>query len=150
MFKANGMEYDKGIIKNVDFWPDILIGDFQKRRTIPADITASMLSDALIGALAEINDDLSGFAARQVAKGYLTSLDVPGVSIDGENQLTVQYKKAVFARAKADLMPEYASMSRTEAHIGQDAPETKSSLLAESCFVLRNIKGLRRVGVSVI
>ncbi|WP_140920173.1 head completion/stabilization protein [Limnobaculum xujianqingii] len=155
MFKADNMEYDNRVITNNGFWPDITVGDFQRKRTIPPDVNHLQVGDYLVNAIKEINKNLSDYTAQMKAKGFKTAAEVTGddgdpVMLGGENQLVIQYKKAVYARAKADLVPEYASLSRREAHIGQDSPQTKAQLLAESSFVLRSIKGLSRVGVSIV
>ncbi len=150
MFKAKSGDYSEDVISNDAFWPDIHVDDFQRRRSIPPDIDQDQVASYLLAAVTEINDELADYVADKIAAGYQTAADVPGVHINNENQLTNQYKKAVYARAKADLIGEFASISRREAHTAQDAPDTVARLLAESSFVLRSIKGYPRIGVSLI
>lgn len=150
MFKGSGTDYSKDVIRNDGFWPDITVADFEERRTIPADIDKISVSDFLVDAIVKTNSALADYAAMQKAKGINSaSLVACDVSVNGDNQLVVQYRKAVYARAKADLIGEYASLGRRESHTGQDNPDTAAKLLAEAAFTIRSIKGLKRVGVSV-
>lgn len=150
MFSGTPVDYDDSAVKNDGFWPDLSVRDFQAQRTIPPDIDAGTVRQALLTAAGEINDDLADVAASHRAAGYVTAADVPGVSIDGENLLCARYKKAVFARAKGDLLGEFASTGRRESHPGQESDETRSSLIAESTVTVRRIKGLKRITVAMI
>ncbi|EKK2105898.1 head completion/stabilization protein, partial [Salmonella enterica] len=76
--------------------------------------------------------------------------DVPGAKMGDETQLTAQYKKAVYARAKADLLGEFATIGRRESHPGQESQDTRASLLAEAANVMRNMLRQPRVGVHLI
>ncbi|EGR8449671.1 TPA: head completion/stabilization protein, partial [Escherichia coli] len=76
--------------------------------------------------------------------------DVPGARMGDETQLVAQYKKAVYARAKADLMGEFATIGRRETYPGQESEDTRATLLAEASLVMRNMLGHRRAGVHII
>ncbi|HFV9291865.1 TPA: head completion/stabilization protein [Serratia fonticola] len=150
MFRPGDNGFQKSTLTNDGFWPDLQLADFQRQRQIPPSIDAGTVSQAMLTAVAEANRSLAAFAAQQQRKGYATAADVPGPVMDGENALTAQYKKAVYARAKADLMGEFAAISRREDNTNQDAPQTKATLLAEAAFVIRAIKGRKRVGVHLV
>ncbi|NTY87789.1 head completion/stabilization protein [Serratia fonticola] len=150
MFRPGDNGFQKSTLTNDGFWPDLQLDDFQRQRQIPPSIDAGTVSQAMLTAVAEVNPSLAAFAAQQQRKGYTTAADVPGPAMDGENALTAQYKKAVYARAKADLMGEFAAISRREDNTNQDAPQTKATLLAEAAFVIRAIKGRKRVGVHLV
>lgn len=151
-FSGKSLDYQDVTIANtaVPFWPDLNLGEFQKQRAIPPHMDGATAVQALLAAVGEVNKSLAGYVEQQQAKGYDAALDVPGATVDGENQLTAQYKKAVYARTKADLLGEFASIGRRETHPGQESNETRESLIAESTLVIRNIKGKSRVGVSLI
>ena len=68
----------------------------------------------------------------------------------GLNSLCAQYMKAVFARAKADLLGEFATVGRRETHPGQESMETRAGLLAEASVVIRRMKGLKRATVKKV
>lgn len=150
MFSGTSIDFDDAILTNDGFWPDLSVKDFQSQRTIPADIDAATIRQALLTAAGEINDDLVKVAAKYQGDGYTRAEAVPGVEIDGENLLCARYRKAVYARAKADLMGEFASIGRRESHPGQESDETRSSLIAESTLTVRRIKGLKRITVAMI
>lgn len=150
MFSGTSIDFDDATLTNDGFWPDLSVKDFQSQRTIPADIDAATIRQALLTAAGEINDDLVSVAARYRSAGHERAADVPGVEIDGENLLCARYCKAVYARAKADLMGEFASVGRRESHPGQESDETRSSLIAESTLAVRRIKGLKRITVAMI
>ncbi|EOG1846413.1 head completion/stabilization protein [Enterobacter hormaechei] len=150
MFSGTSIDFDDAILTNDGFWPDLSVKDFQSQRTIPADIDAATIRQALLTAAGEINDDLVKVAAKYQGDGHIRAEAVPGVKIDGENLLCARYRKAVYARAKADLMGEFASIGRRESHPGQESDETRSSLIAESTLTVRRIKGLKRITVAMI
>ncbi|WP_324029924.1 head completion protein [Pantoea sp. JZ2] len=150
MFSGTSIDFDDACLTNDGFWPDMSVKDFQSQRTIPADIDAATIRQALLTAAGEINDDLVKVAAKYQGDGHASAESVPGVEIDGENLLCARYRKAVYARAKADLMGEFASIGRRESHPGQESDETRSSLIAESTLTVRRIKGLKRITVAMI
>ncbi|AVY99403.1 head completion protein [Lelliottia sp. WB101] len=150
MFRPGNDGYQQATLTNDGFWPDLELEDFQRARSIPPDISHHTVSQAMLTAVGEINESLEAFAASKQRAGYQTAAAVPGPSMKGESVLLARYKKAVYARAKADLMGEFAAISRREENTNQDAPQTKASLLAEAAVALRGIKGLGRVGVHLI
>ncbi|GKW11680.1 head completion/stabilization protein [Pectobacterium sp. IFB5596] len=150
MFSGTSINFDDATLVNDGFWPDLSVQDFQSQRTIPADIDMATIRQALLTAAGEINDDLMSVADKYRYGGHTCAIDVPGIEIDGENLLCARYRKAVFARAKADLMGEFASVGRRESHPGQESDETRTSLIAESTFAVRRIKGLKRITVAMV
>ncbi|HGE6484089.1 TPA: head completion/stabilization protein [Klebsiella variicola] len=150
MFSGNPIQYQDEPLTNDGFWPDLNLADFQKARSIPADVASETVAEALITAVAEVNGELAGIQDKHRAAGYESTDAVPGVRMKGVNQLTAQYKKAVYARAKADLMGEFASVGRRESHPGQESGETRNGLLAEAAMVIRQIKGLKRATVRMV
>lgn len=150
MFRPGNNGYQQGTLTNDGFWPDLDLEAFQRERGIPPDINYRTVSQALLAAVGEINSALQAFAASQSRRGYATAADVPGPALDGVSVLVAQYIKAVHARAKADLLGEFAAISRREDNTNQDAPQTKAALLSEAAFALRAIKGRKRVGVRLV
>ena len=138
---------DIPIINGVAFWPDLNLKEFQQSRSIPPDLPPDTAGLAVLAAIAEVNDDLAGVVSRHQGAGHATARDVPGAKMGKENQLTAQYKKAIYARAKADLLGEFPTIGRRETHPGQESAETRETLLAEAALVIRNMQGYRRVGI---
>ena len=150
MFNGNELNYQSVEIKNDGFWPDINLADFQKQRQVPPDLDGDLLTDALLASVAEINLSLESLKRQLIAKGYQSASDAPGAKANGQNALCAKYKKALYARAKADLVGEITSIVSRAANPKQENPETKNNLLAEAAFVIRNMKGLKRVTVASI
>lgn len=150
MFSGMPIEYQDEPLINNGFWPDLNLAEFQRSRTIPADVDAGTVGDALLAATGEVNSQLVSVQDRHLENGFAAAQDVPGARMGGQNQLCAQYKKAVYARAKADLLGEFASVGRRESHPGQESEETRNGLLTESSIAIRLIKGLRRATVTKI
>lgn len=150
MFNGNELSYQSVEITNDGFWPDINLADFQKQRQVPPDLDSDLLTDALLASIAEINLSLVFVKSQLMAKGYKAASEAPGAKANGQNALCAQYKKALYARAKADLIGEYTSIVSRAPNPKQENPETRSNLLAEAAFVIRNMKGLKRVTVAMI
>ncbi|CAI2439617.1 head completion/stabilization protein [Serratia proteamaculans] len=150
MFNGKTTDYQDTTLTNNGFWPDLNLADFQERRSIPSDIDADTLGAALVASVAEINLDLEKLAGQLQAKGYTQASAVPGVKIGDKTALIAQYEKAVFARAKADLLGEYSTQFSRAPSAGQENPETRSRLLAEAATVLRNMKGARRSSARLV
>lgn len=140
----------EAITNGVAFWPDLNLGEFQKSRTLPADLPPDTAALAVLAAIGEVNDTLADVVSHWAGKGYDQAIDVPGAKMGTENQLTAQYKKAVYARAKADLLGEFATIGRRESHPGQESTDSRTNLLAEAAYVMRNMLKLPRVGVHLI
>lgn len=143
-------DFQHDILTNDGFWPDVNLADFQRNRSIPVDIPADLIRGALLAAVNEVNGALKEVRARHQAQGAVSAKDVKGPSFGSTNALIAQYQKAVFARAKADLMGEFISVSHKGQFPNQEGRDTRDTLLAEASVVMRNIKGRRRVGVHLI
>lgn len=159
MFAGKDIDYSAATIRNDGFWPDVAVADFERRRALPADLDQQTTGAALLAAVSEINLQLATHQAELQAKGYANAAAVPGPrlgsSADADadtNALTEQYLAAVFARAKAALLPEFASVTeRTTANNQVErSPDQRAQLLAESQQLVRIIKGKYRAGVSLI
>ncbi|MFD2015460.1 head completion/stabilization protein [Vibrio olivae] len=68
------------------------------------------------------------------------------------NRVEYQYESAVFARAKADLLPDIATVHTKDKgdHLAERSEQTRSELLAESQRIIRNMKGLNRSSVDLL
>lgn len=157
MFAGKDIDYSAATIRNDGFWPDVAVADFERRRALPADLDQQTTGAALLAAVSEINLQLASHQATLQAKGYASADAVTGPSLDdgadsGRNALTEQYLAAVFARAKAALLPEFASVTEraTANNQVERSPDQRAQLLAESQQLVRSIKGKHRAGVSLI
>nr|DAJ42700.1 MAG TPA: head completion protein [Caudoviricetes sp.] len=150
MFNGRTQEYDDTTISNSGFWPDIEIAEFQKQRAIPLQIPNEMLSSVLIAAMQGVNIDLQSVEQDYKGQGINRAADISADRINGENHAETLYKKAVFARAKAELLPEFNVLSSREIHTNREYADEQKSLLAEATHAIRTLKGKRRGSVWLI
>lgn len=151
MFNGRPLDYQHEKIINDGFWPDLDLADFQKQRSLPPDIDANTQAQALLTAAASVNRQLQTIQNKYIADGIASAADVPGIHLDGGgNALVAQYRVAVFARAKAELLGEFAALGRRATHPGQEAAETRYSLLTESSQAVRGVLGLGRATVAIL
>ena len=66
------------ITNGVTFWPDLDLAEFQKVRTLPADLPPETAGVALLAAIAEVNDALADVVTYWNAKACERAADVPG------------------------------------------------------------------------
>lgn len=149
----NSTDYQDSVIKNNGFWPDLNAGDFEKRRGVPIDLNAEQTVFTIVSAIAQINIELQSPQTEYQGQGYEKAEDVEGQpSFDGKNMLVILYEKAVFARAKSELLPEYATQQTKDAgeNVASSQSEIRDQLLAESQQHIRAIKGKGRCGISLL
>ncbi|MEZ9620195.1 MULTISPECIES: head completion/stabilization protein [Vibrio] len=150
---SSGADYQDTKIINDGFWPDINAGDFEKRRGVPAHMDKEAIAYAVAAAIAQLNIELNTTKEQYQKSGFAKASSVTGQpSIGEKNLLVILYEKAVYARAKADLLPEFATQQTKEAgdRVAEKESDTKESLLAESQQHVRAMKGKGRVGVELI
>lgn len=147
MFNGRTQDYDDTVITNNGFWSDIYVEEFQKQRAIPLQIPVEMVKAALVAAMQGVDLDLADVAEsyRKSAVNSVTEISSP--LINGENYAETLYKKAVFARAKAELLPEFNTLSGREIHQNREYVAEQKSLLAEATHAIRTLKGKKRGSV---
>ncbi|MEH8109041.1 head completion/stabilization protein [Gallibacterium anatis] len=150
MLNGNVTEYQDETIESTGFWGNINIAEFQRQRAIPFQMPLEMMRAALVQAMQEMEIELADVVEKYQSDGYAYVEHVGGVRFDGDNFLQIQYKKAVFARAKADLLPEFMTLSAREVHENRDLVQERKALLTEAAMAVRAIKGKKRSGVWLI
>ena len=150
---STGAHYQDTTITNDGFWPDINAGDFEQRRGIPAAQDGQRIAIALVNAMAEVNQQDAALKQSYLNKGYESAAKVPEFpKLNDKNRVEYQYESAVFARAKADLLPDIATVHTKDKgdHLAERSEQTRSELLAESQRIIRNMKGLNRSSVDLL
>ncbi|TCJ98824.1 head completion protein GPL [Volucribacter psittacicida] len=150
MFNGRQTDYDDTVILNSGFWCDISVSEFQKTRAIPFNIPDEMVKSVLVSAMQGVEIDLADVASLYQNKGLTKVSEVSSVMINNENYAETLYKKAVFARAKADLLSEFNTLSAREIHENRKYADEQKSLLAEATFAIRTLKGKKRSAVWLI
>lgn len=143
--------YQNTVITNDGFWPDINAGDFARLRGIPPAQSDERVAVALVNAMLSVNTQLTRLKTRYQQHGQTVS-DESSVSLNGKSALMIQYQSAVFARAKADLLVDVATVNQKPAgdHLADRSLESKNELLAESERIIRNMNGKGRATVALL
>lgn len=153
MFTASNTSFQDTTIENDGFWPNINAGDFERLRGTPAAQDDERIAHAVVNAIASVNLQLSDLKAKYIAAGHASAAAVPAFpKVNDKNLIVIQYQSAVFARAKADLLPDFATVSQKKEgdHLAERSQETKNELLAESERIIRNMLGKNRASVELI
>tara|TARA_R110002167_G_scaffold98718_9_gene259409 strand:+ start:2736 stop:3209 length:474 start_codon:yes stop_codon:yes gene_type:complete len=95
------------------FWPDIDPQHCRSVMRLDQSITPERLRDALVNAMLAINLDNAVWGAQQQVDGHATLADVSDQQLDEKNVNVSLYQRAVYCRAKADLLERYADYDST-------------------------------------
>lgn len=137
-------------IRTESFWGDIYLDDFIENRGIPLQVPKNLIIDALTYAFHSVEIELAEVEQLFISEGFdeVGMLYLPRVN--GKNRIQLLFQKAVYARAKAELLPEFATLSARELHEKRNTVVEKRQLLAEATTAIRAIKGKKRGGVHFI
>ena len=150
---SSDAHYQDTEITNDGFWPNLNVGDFEKRRGIPAAQDPERITISLVNAMAEVNRALIQLKTQYLEQGYGSAADVPVTPIvNGKNRLVIQYESAVNSRAKADLLPDIATVHTKDKgdHLADRSTDTRDDLMAESQRVIRNMLGVSRSSAALL
>lgn len=137
-------------IRTESFWGDVYVADFIENRGIPLQIPKNLIIDALTYAFHSVEIELAEEQQQFINEGFddVEMLYLPRVN--GKNRIQLLFQKAVYARAKAELLPEFATLSARELHEKRNTVAERRQLLAEATTAIRAIKGKKRGGVHFI
>jgi hypothetical protein len=131
------------------FWPAISPADFREVANLDGTVTTPRLKFALTEAVTLVNGELKAFREWHVANGAATLDDVPD---DEPGRLVHLYRRAVYERAKADLMERLIGFSATAD--GQKRAEQQDPAIDDhyrnSLWAIRDILGERRTTVVLV
>lgn len=153
MFDGSDNSYQDTEITNDGFWPNVNAGDFERLRGTPAAQDDERIAFAVVNAIASVNLQLEALKAKYQIQGIAKAEDIQAFPmVNNKNRIVVQYQSAVFARAKADLLPDFSTVHQKKEgdHLAERSPETKNELLAESERIVRNMLGKGRATVELI
>lgn len=150
----NQPELSDAVLGSNGFWGEIRVGDFQKQRSIPLQIPLDLVENALVYAIDSVELDLLQVEEFYREKGYQFVEQLPSIlhtnSTGTANRIHRLFEKAVFARAKAELLPEFTTLSAREIHEGREATSEQRTLEKEATMAIRAIKGKKRSSVALI
>lgn len=142
-------------IGNDGFWPTLDIAEFQKAYRLPGEYLVELLEAELTTAMIEVNLDLAKVQAVLQAAGVSNLEAVAGEATPaqwGYAYTVMLYKRAVYARAKATLLTQFATVSRRESaeNTGKELPERSETFLAFSQAAVRALQGRGRISVALL
>ncbi len=141
---SNDIDPDK-TVENAPFWPDLNLSQFQAVCRLPAEYRKELLEERLKLTMVWANGQLSAWRIEQQTAGAETLDQVPVDADDfpaSTHPLVLLYLRAVSYRAKALLLPDYATMMRKSDAINdaKEAPETADQFYT---FALNAINDLQ-------
>ncbi|WP_323600738.1 head completion/stabilization protein [Pseudomonas putida] len=134
-------------IENDGFWPDLSVSEFQKGYRLPAEYLVDMLATDLTTAMHEVNLDLAKLKARWQDVGVSNVESADSTVLPERTFQASLYKRAVYTRAKASLLTQFATVTRREQaeNTGKELPERADTFLAFSQQAVRALQGRGRM-----
>ncbi|PAU66539.1 head protein [Pseudomonas sp. PIC25] len=134
-------------ILNDGFWPDLSVTEFQAGYRLPAEYLVELLVDGIAGAMGEVNRDLARRKRAWQASGIAEVASADSQLLPERAFYVATYKRAVYCRAKAYLLEQFATVNRRAeaANLAKEAPETHEAFLAFSQQAVRLIQGRGRI-----
>ncbi|MBC8881727.1 head completion/stabilization protein [Pseudomonas cerasi] len=139
-------------IENDGFWPDLSIAEFQKGYRLPAEYLVEMLAADLNMAMVEVNTDLAKLKARWQGAGVSNVESADTTVLPERTFQAATYKRAVYSRAKASLLTQFATVNRRESaeNLGKELPERSETFLAFSQAAVRSLQGRGRITAALL
>ncbi|WP_312495958.1 head completion/stabilization protein [Pseudomonas cremoris] len=139
-------------IENDGFWPNLDVAEFQKGYRLPAEYLVELLTAELATAMTEVNRDLATCKARWQNQG-VTRLESADPTVLPERTFQAEtYKRAVYCRAKASLLPQFATIIRRDSaeNLGKELPDRPETFLAFSQQAVRSLQGRGRITAALL
>ncbi|MDI2594333.1 head completion/stabilization protein [Pseudomonas sp. 681] len=139
-------------IENDGFWPDLSVSEFQKGYRLPAEYLVELLVTDLTTAMVEVNRDLAKCKGKWQAAGITSVKSADPMVLPERTFHTATYKRAVYCRAKASLLTQFATITRRELaeNTGKEAPERAETFLAFSQQAVRSLQGRGRITAQLL
>lgn len=139
-------------IENDGFWPNLSVPEFQKGYRLPAEYVLDMLGADLTTAMTEVNADLAKLKARWQGLG-VSSVESADTTVLPERTFqAATYKRAVYCRAKASLLTQFATIIRRDSaeNLGKELPDRPETFLAFSQQAVRSLQGRGRITAALV
>lgn len=151
-FSGKPTTFVEQAIENDGFWPNLSLAEFQKGYRLPAEYLVDMLATDLTTAMIEVNGDLSKRKAAWQNAG-VTSVETADPMVLPERTFhAATYKRAVYCRAKASLLTQFATVTRRESaeNTGKELPERGETFLEFSQQAVRSLQGRGRITAALL
>lgn len=139
-------------IANDGFWPNLDVAEFQKGYRLPAEYLVELLVDGISLAMGEVNADLAARKAAWQAVGIDNVATANPMILPERAFMAASYKRAVYCRAKAYLLTQFATVIRRDSaeNLAKEAPQTHEQFLSFSQQAVRLIQGRSRITAELI
>jgi len=151
-FSGKPTTFVEQAIENDGFWPNLSVVEFQKGYRLPAEYLVDMLVTDLATAMTEVNRDLAELKARWQDAG-VSSVESADTTVLPERTFqAATYKRAVYCRAKATLLTQFATVTRRESaeNTGKEQPERGETFLQFSQQAVRSLQGRGRITAALL
>jgi hypothetical protein len=151
-FSGKPTTFVEQAIKNDGFWPDLSVAEFQKGYRLPAEYLVDMLVTDLITAMIEVNRDLAKRKSEWQNVGVTTVESADTTVLPERTFQAATYKRAVYCRAKASLLTQFATVTRRESaeNTGKELPERGEAFLEFSQQAVRSLQGRGRITAALL
>ncbi|KTB94620.1 head protein [Pseudomonas syringae ICMP 11293] len=151
-FSGKPTTFVEQAIENDGFWPDLSVTEFQKGYRLPAEYLVEMLAADLNMAMIEVNTDLAKLKARWQGAGVSNVESADTTVLPERTFQAATYKRAVYSRAKASLLTQFATVNRRESaeNVGKELPERSETFLAFSQAAVRSLQGRGRITAALL
>lgn len=138
--------------ENDGFWPNLSLSEFQATYRLPAEYLPELLAEGVEQAMGEVNFELAKRKADWQAAGIAQVATADPTVLPERAFYVGCYKRAVYARAKAFLLPQFATVTRRESaeNTGKESLERIEQFLAFSQQAVRSIQGRGRITAELI
>ncbi|ANY90447.1 head completion/stabilization protein [Pseudomonas putida] len=139
-------------IENNGFWPDLSLAEYQKAYRLPGEYLGDVLVTQLELAMGEVNQDLRKLMLSWQGIGITEVATADPLLLEERAYKVKLYKRAVYCRAKATALTDYATVTRRDVaeNTGLEAPERADTYLAFSQQAVRALQGRSRITVALV
>ncbi|SED16023.1 Phage head completion protein (GPL) [Pseudomonas frederiksbergensis] len=151
-FSGKPTTFVEQAIENDGFWPDLSVAEFQKGYRLPAEYLVDMLVTDLTTAMTEVNRDLAKRKGQWQNVGITTVESADPMVLPERTFHKATYKRAVYCRAKASLLSQFATVTRRESaeNTGKELPERGETFLEFSQQAVRSLQGRGRITAALL
>jgi hypothetical protein len=151
-FSGKPSTFVEQAIENDGFWPNLSVAEFQKGYRLPAEFLVDMLVADLTTAMIEVNRDLAKRKSQWQSAGITSVESADPMVLQERTFHAATYKRAVYCRAKASLLSQFASVVRRESaeNLGKEEPERKETFLEFSQQAVRSLQGRGRITAALL
>ncbi|MBX9612420.1 MAG: head completion/stabilization protein [Burkholderiales bacterium] len=102
-------------IENDGWFPDVDPVEIRAQARLDGTVTPERLKQAILAAMADVNQQLAVHKAQQLQVGHAALAEVPGPDLGGTRIWLIHYRHATLAHVQANLAEQYRSFDTTGA-----------------------------------